>query len=131
LYLVISIVSNSFCIQSYKYLFLRKSVNRLFPLIPRKKKHPQFIVVSTINRKNHELYRDTVAQRRQHRRISVILLRHIRRKVHKFGYTGRGVCPKSVVSRPENYGMESPVYCTLKSHNLQIPSLFPVIFDIN
>jgi len=27
--------------------------------------------------------------------------------------------------------METFCICTLKSHNLQIPSLFPVIFDID
>jgi hypothetical protein len=59
------------------------------------------------------------------------LLRHILRKFHKCDYTDTAAYPKSVVSRPENYGMEIFVYCTLKSHNLPIPSLFPVIFDID
>ena len=61
----------------------------------------------------------------------MILLRHIFRNLYKFDYTGTVVCPESIVSLPENYGMEIFVYCTLKSHNLQIPSLFPVIFDID
>ena len=99
--------------------FSEKIVNRLFALMPQKKKHPQFSVVSTINRRDRALYRDTVAQQRRYRKNSVILLRHILRKFHKFDYTGTVVYPKSVVLRPEDYGMEIFVYCTLQSHNLQ------------
>ena len=61
----------------------------------------------------------------------MILVRSIFRKFHKFDYTGTAAFPKTIVSRPENYAMETFVYCTLKSHNLQIPSLFPIIFDID
>jgi len=63
MYLVISIVSTSLYTQSYKYLFFRKLLIAFSTDAPdKKKKRLQFSVVSTIDRKDHALYRDTVAQ---------------------------------------------------------------------
>lgn len=61
----------------------------------------------------------------------MILLRHIIPKFHEFDYTGTFVYPKSVVLRSENYGDGN--FCILHFAVTQftIPSLFPVIFDID
>jgi len=59
---------------------------------PQKKKRPQISVVSTISRKDHALYRDTVAQQLQHRKNSVILVWRIFRKFQKNYWLHRHSC---------------------------------------